>query len=72
VHMIVWKFYIKKPKTCFKKSILSEDICELRNMINVAYLIIKMAINRKESRGLHYSLDYPVHISSTHNSPSEL
>jgi L-aspartate oxidase len=62
----------KETEDLFKKSILSEDICELRNMINVAYLIIKMAINRKESRGLHYSLDYPVHISSTHNSPSEL
>jgi L-aspartate oxidase len=43
----------------FKKSILSQEICELRNLINVAYLIIKMATNRKESRGLHYSLDYP-------------
>lgn len=62
----------KETEDLFKKSILSEDICELRNMINVAYLIIKMAINRKESRGLHYSLDYPVHISSTHNNPSEL
>ncbi|RLD32234.1 MAG: hypothetical protein DRI83_11205, partial [Bacteroidetes bacterium] len=31
----------------------------LRNMINVAYLIIKMATKRKESRGLHYSIDYP-------------
>ncbi len=45
----------------YEKSILTEKICELRNMINVAYLIIKMAIQRKESRGLHYSLDYPKH-----------
>ncbi len=56
----------------FKKSILSEEICELRNMINVAYLIIKMALNRKESRGLHYSLDYPKHINANSFSPSEL
>lgn len=42
----------------YEKSILTSRICEVRNMINVAYLIIKMAMNRKESRGLHYSLDY--------------
>ena len=43
----------------FEKSILSVEICELRNLINVAYLIIKMAIQRKESIGLHFSIDYP-------------
>jgi L-aspartate oxidase len=43
----------------YKKSKLSQRICELRNLINVAYLIIRMAMERKESRGLHYSIDYP-------------
>ncbi len=43
----------------YNKSILTPRICELRNLINIGYLIIKMAMNRKESRGLHYSLDYP-------------
>ncbi len=43
----------------YKKSILTPRICELRNLINIGYLIIKMAMNRKESRGLHFSLDYP-------------
>ncbi|MBE0639784.1 MAG: L-aspartate oxidase [Bacteroidales bacterium] len=54
----------KETEELFKKSILSQDICELRNLINVAYLIIKMAMNRKESRGLHYSLDYPRQLPS--------
>ncbi len=43
----------------YNKSILTESICELRNMINIGYLIIKMALDRKESLGLHYSIDYP-------------
>ena len=42
----------------YKKSKLSEIICELRNMINVGYLIIKMAEARKESIGLHYNIDH--------------
>ena len=49
----------RETEDLYEKSILTEKICELRNMINVAYLIIKMATQRKESRGLHYSLDYP-------------
>ncbi len=43
----------------FKKSILSQKLCELRNLIKVGYLIIKMAQNLHESRGLHYTIDYP-------------
>lgn len=43
----------------YEKSVLTEKICELRNMISVASLIITMATNRKESRGLHHSIDYP-------------
>ncbi len=49
----------------YAKSILTEKLCELRNMISVASLIITMARNRKESRGLHHSIDYP----RTYNSP---
>lgn len=49
----------KETEDLFDKSILTIQICELRNLINAAYLITKMAMNRKESRGLHYSIDYP-------------
>lgn len=43
----------------YEKSVITQEICELRNLINVAYLIIKQAMERKESIGLHYTLDYP-------------
>ena len=45
----------------FKRVTATKDICELRNMINVGYLITRQAIERKESRGLHYTVDYPKH-----------
>jgi L-aspartate oxidase len=42
----------------YKKSKLSQKLCELRNLINVGYLVIKMAQQRNENRGLHYNVDY--------------
>lgn len=48
----------RETEDIYQKSILTVKICEVRNLINVAYLIIKMARERKESRGLHYSIDY--------------
>ncbi|MCF8388934.1 MAG: L-aspartate oxidase [Bacteroidales bacterium] len=49
----------KETEDLYEKSVLTQRICELRNLIIVGYLIIKMAMQRKESRGLHFSIDYP-------------
>lgn len=38
---------------------INADILELRNLVAVASLIVDCAVRRKESRGLHYTLDYP-------------
>lgn len=43
----------------YKKSILSKELCELRNLIHAGYLVIKSAQARKESCGLHYMADHP-------------
>ena len=43
----------------YRRSKVSKMLCELRNLINVGYLIIKMAQQRNESIGLHYNIDHP-------------
>jgi L-aspartate oxidase len=49
----------EETESLFKRSFASREICELRNMINVGYLVMRQAIERKESRGLHYTIDHP-------------
>lgn len=41
----------------YKTTTLSPQLCELRNMINVAYLIVKYSISQKENRGTFFSVD---------------
>jgi len=38
---------------------INPDILELRNLVTTASLVVDCAIRRKESRGIHYTLDYP-------------
>lgn len=49
----------EETERLFKSSKVSRNICELRNIINVGYLIMRQAKERHESRGLHYTIDYP-------------
>ena len=53
------RIIFEETEALYEKSTLSLKLCELRNLINVGYLVIKMAQEMHESRGLHYTLDYP-------------
>ena len=49
----------EETESLFKRSKASKEICELRSMSNTGYLVMRQAMDRKESRGLHYTIDYP-------------
>ncbi|MBC7867333.1 MAG: L-aspartate oxidase [Gloeobacteraceae cyanobacterium ES-bin-316] len=48
----------EETEQLYETTELSPQLCELRNMITVGYLIVKSAELRKESRGLHYNTDH--------------
>jgi L-aspartate oxidase len=49
-----------ETEALYQKTRVSPQLCELRNMITVAYLVVKSAELRRESRGLHFNTDFPV------------
>jgi len=53
------KLLFDETEEFYKNTKLSVKLCELRNVIQVSYIVIKSAMARKESRGLHYTTDYP-------------
>jgi L-aspartate oxidase len=51
----------KETEELYDTTTISPQLLELRNMITIGYLITRSAMLRKESRGLHYTTDYPSH-----------
>lgn len=49
----------REVEVLYQRSLLSRTLCEVRNMVTVGKLVIEQAYSRKESIGLHYSMDYP-------------
>jgi len=57
----------EETEALYERTVVSPQLCELRNMITVAYLVVKSAEFRKESRGLHFNTDFPERSSITQN-----
>ncbi len=51
----------KETEELYETTTISPQLLELRNMITIGYLITRSALLRKESRGLHFTTDYPNH-----------
>ena len=52
---VIWQ----ETEELYNRTKPCRELCELRNMIAVAYLVIKQGRDRKESVGCHYNVDYP-------------
>jgi L-aspartate oxidase len=49
----------RETEEFYQRTRLTPELCELRNLVAVAHMIVECARRRRESRGLHYMLDYP-------------
>lgn len=52
------RLLFEETEALYDHTILSPQLCQLRNLITIGYLIARTASLRKESRGLHYTTDY--------------
>ncbi len=55
----------KEVDIYYKNYIISSDLIELRNLVQIANITVQSALARKESRGLHYNSDYPNKLDDT-------
>ncbi len=53
----------EETEELYRSSTISPQLMELRNLITIAYLITRSAAHRRESRGLHFTTDYPEQLS---------
>jgi L-aspartate oxidase len=58
----------RETEGIYDTTVISPQLCELRNLITIGYLITRSASMRRESRGLHYTTDYPDHLPFVQNS----
>ncbi|MEZ4941110.1 MAG: L-aspartate oxidase [Saprospiraceae bacterium] len=58
----------QETEDLYKTTTISPQLMELRNLITIAYLITRSATHRQESRGLHYTTDYPGQLPFIENS----
>lgn len=49
----------KETEALYNTTFISPQLCELRNLITIGYLVTRSASMRKESRGLHFTTDSP-------------
>ena len=61
------KLLFSETEKLYENTTISPQLCELRNMITIGYLITKSSNFRKESRGLHFTTDYPATKSLAEN-----
>jgi len=53
-----------ETEALYERTVVSPALCELRNLINLSYLVVKAAMQRTENRGLHYNSDLDANKSS--------
>ena len=58
----------REIKEYYEHHRVTADLIEMRNLVHVAELIVRCAMSRKESRGLHYTLDYPATLAKAERS----
>ncbi|MBA3648591.1 MAG: L-aspartate oxidase [Chitinophagales bacterium] len=58
----------RETEELYQRTVVSPELCELRNLINISYLIIRSSMQRHESRGLNFNTDYPRKMKVARNS----